>query len=96
MTAEEKNGEAIFASGGVLITARRPIPTGGYKVSGSVKGTNAQRVRPVLSVDAAGRIVEATCSCAYFTKYALTKGPCEHVMALRLGHMSRLEQEDGA
>jgi hypothetical protein len=94
LTSEESNGESIFASGGVLITARRPISTGGYKISGSVKGTNGQRVRPVLSVDAQGRIVEATCSCAHFTKYGLTKGPCEHVMALRLGHMSRLEQED--
>lgn len=96
LTSEEKNGEAIFAGGGVLITARRPVPTGGYKISGSVKGTNGQRVRPVLAVDAEGRITEATCSCAHFTKYGLTKGPCEHVMALRLGHMSRLEQEDGA
>lgn len=96
LTSEEKAGESIFASGGVLITARRPVSTGGYKISGSVKGTNGQRVRPVLTVDAAGHIVEATCSCAFFTKYGLTKGPCEHVMALRLGHMSRLEQEDGA
>ncbi len=95
MTAEEKAGEALFAAGAVLITARRPVATGGYKISGSVKGTNGQRVRPVLSVDAQGRIVEATCSCAHFTKYGLTRGPCEHVMALRLGHMSRLEQEDG-
>ncbi len=95
-TPEEKRAEQIFAAGGVLITARRPISTGGYKISGSVKGVDGRRVRPVLSVDTMGRIVEATCSCAHFTKYGLTKGPCEHVMALRLGHMSRLEQEDGA
>jgi hypothetical protein len=96
LSQEEKNGQTIFAGGGVLITARRPTSTGGYKISGSVKGTNAQRVRPVLSVDAEGRIVEATCSCAHYTKYGLTRGPCEHIMALRLGHMSRLEQEDKA
>ena len=95
LTTEEKKAEGIFKSGGVMITARRPVPTGGYKLSGSVKDTSGQRVRPTLAVDDEGRIVEATCSCAQFTKYGLTKGPCEHIMALRLGHMSRLEQEDG-
>jgi hypothetical protein len=93
-SSEDKNAQTIFAAGGVMITARRPTPTQGYKLSGSVKGTNGQRVRPVLSVDAEGRIIEATCSCNQFTKYGLTKGPCEHILALRLGHMSRLEQED--
>ncbi len=92
---EETRAQQVFAAGGVLITARRPIATGGYKISGSVKGTDGQRVRPVLSVDTVGHIVEATCSCAQFAKHGLTKGPCEHVLALRLGHMSRLEQEDG-
>jgi hypothetical protein len=95
LTVEEAKAETIFKAGGVMITARRPVPTGGYKLSGSVKDASGQRVRPTLAVDVEGRIVEATCSCAQFTKYGLTKGPCEHIMALRLGHMSRLEQEDG-
>ncbi|MFO0606488.1 MAG: SWIM zinc finger family protein [Polyangiales bacterium] len=94
-STEDVKAQSIFKAGGVMITARRPVPTGGYKLSGSVKDASGARVRPTLSADDEGRIVEATCSCAQFTKYGLTKGPCEHILALRLGHMSRLEQEDG-
>ena len=43
--------------------------------------------------DASGRILEATCTCAWSQKHGLTQGPCEHVLALRLGHMHRLEAE---
>jgi hypothetical protein len=95
LSAEEGQAQAIFQSGGVMITARRPVPTGGHKLSGSVKDAAGARVRPTLTVDGEGRIVEASCSCARLTKYGLSKGPCEHILALRLGHMSRLEQEDG-
>jgi hypothetical protein len=91
---EEASARSIFLSGGVMITARRPTPSGGHTLSGSVKDPHGTRVRPTLTVDDAKRIVEATCSCARFAKYGLTQGPCEHILALRLAHMSRLEQED--
>lgn len=84
---------ALFEGGHVLLTARRPVPTG-YKISGSVKGTDGARHRPVLHADKGGAIVEATCSCPWFQKHGLMRGPCEHVLALRLGHMTRLEAED--
>lgn len=87
-----QKSEAIFAAGGVLITARRPV-SNGYKLSGSVKGLDGYRYRPMLGVDAAGKILEATCTCAWSQKHGLTQGPCEHVLALRLGHMHRLEAE---
>jgi hypothetical protein len=91
---QEVAAQGIFSAGGVLITARRPVPTGGYKLTGSVKGTDGKRYRPLLTADAEGRIVEATCTCAFAERFGLTKGPCEHVLALRLAHMSRLEAED--
>lgn len=87
-----QKAQAIIGGGGVLITARRPV-SGGYKLSGSVKGVDGYRYRPVLGVDAAGRILEATCTCAWAQRHGLTQGPCEHVLALRLGHMHRLEAE---
>ncbi|MCI0458036.1 MAG: SWIM zinc finger domain-containing protein [Gemmataceae bacterium] len=90
---EEKAALAIFEAGNVFLTARRPVSTG-YKLTGSAKGTDAVRVRPLLHVDHEGHIVEASCTCNHYKKYKMTRGPCEHVLALRLAHMARLEQED--
>lgn len=89
-----KAARAIFAAGNARIIARRPFK-GGHKLSGSAKGDDGERVRPLLSVDGEGQIIEATCTCAYFKKYRLTKGPCDHVLALRLAHMHKLAEETG-
>jgi hypothetical protein len=91
-TAQAKAARVIFENDQVRITSRRPVSTG-YKLTGSARGGNGPRVRPLLHVDHAGRIIEAECTCAHHTKHKLTRGPCEHILALRLAHMSRLEQE---
>lgn len=88
----ERAAQAIFDADDVRIIARRPSPLG-YKLSGSAKGEDGQRVRPLLSVDKQGKIIEGTCSCAFFKKHQLTQGPCEHLLALRLAHMDRLEKQ---
>jgi uncharacterized Zn finger protein len=94
--AEEQNSDAkaakqIFEKGDARLTARRPVSTG-YKLSGSVKGSDGNRVRPLLSVDFESRIVEATCTCNKFKHSKLTQGPCEHMLALRLLHMQLLDE----
>jgi predicted nucleic acid-binding Zn finger protein len=90
-----KLARAILEADNVRIIARRPVATG-YKLSGSAKGAaDAARVRPLIHVGADGRIVEADCSCAFMRKHRMTQGPCEHVLALRLAHMQRLEAEGG-
>jgi hypothetical protein len=90
---QQKAAREIFQQDNIRIIARRPVTTG-YKLSGSAKGADGKRVRPLLHVDHEGRIIEASCTCAFFKKAQLTQGPCEHVLALRLAHMSRLEAED--
>jgi len=90
---QEKAANAIFECGDVVLTSRRPVSTG-YKLTGSAKGADAVRVRPLLHVDHEGRVVEANCTCEFFRKHQLTRGPCEHILALRLAHMRRLEVED--
>lgn len=97
--ATEKNDErataarAIFDADNVRIIARRPV-SDGYKLSGSAKGADGQRVRPLVHVDPAGQIKSAECTCSHFKKHQMTQGPCEHVLALRLAHMRRLATED--
>jgi hypothetical protein len=88
-----KAAKIIFSTDNVRIIARRPVTTG-YKLSGSVLGTKGDRVRPQLHVDQEGQIIEGNCTCAHYKSNQLTKGPCEHLLALRLAHMDKLEQED--
>lgn len=40
----------------------------------------------MLVTDRDERIVEATCSCSFFVRNKLMKGPCEHLLALRRAH----------
>ncbi|MFC1609374.1 SWIM zinc finger family protein [Myxococcota bacterium] len=96
--AEESNPNAkaarrIFETGNARLIARRPVKSG-WKLSGSVKGTDGKRVRPLVHVDHEGHVIGATCTCSFYKSNKLTKGPCEHILALRLVHMARLEQEE--
>lgn len=89
----ETAAQAMHLSGGIRIIARRPVGEGGFKLSGSASDGDGPRVRPLLHLDGHGKIVDASCTCRHFAKHRLTTGPCEHVLALRLAHMDRLEQE---
>jgi len=86
-----KAARQIFETGDVRIIARRPVKSG-YKLSGSAKGADGKRVRPLVALDHDGQIIEASCTCAFGTKHGLTKGPCEHMLALRLAHMAKLSE----
>lgn len=96
--AEKGNPQAIaarriFERGDVKVIARRPLKDGGHKLSASAKGEQGGRVRPLIQTDPEGQIVTATCTCPFFKSNQLAKGPCEHMLALRLVHMERLRQE---
>jgi hypothetical protein len=83
----------IYSSDNVRVIARRPVASG-YKISGSARGRDGARVRPLISVDHHGQIIEAECTCSFFRKHRLTQGPCDHMLALRLAHMQRLAAEE--
>lgn len=86
-----KIARQIVEAGDVRIIARRPVGTG-YKISGSAKGPDGARVRPLVGIDQDGQITEATCTCAFGSKHGLTQGPCEHMLALRLVHLATLKE----
>ena len=90
----QKNAQRIFDGDGVRIIMRRPTPPDvenpGYKLSGSVKGLDGAQLRPQLHVDSEGQILTGSCTCKFFRDAKLTKGPCEHLLALRLAHMEKL------
>jgi hypothetical protein len=92
---EAKSARAIFEQDLVKIIARRPF-SGGFKLSGSARSPGGSRVRPQITVNHEGEIVEGTCTCSHYASHKMTKGPCEHLLALRLAHMVRLDDEDAA
>jgi hypothetical protein len=47
---------------------------------------------PTVVLDADQRIVEADCSCNFYTQNKLFKGPCEHMLATRIAHARRLSR----
>ncbi|MFN7974825.1 MAG: SWIM zinc finger family protein [Acidobacteriota bacterium] len=94
-SAEAKAARAIVESGEVRIIARRPVKDG-FKVSGSARGAASGRMRPLIHVDRFGQLVTASCTCPRYHASKLTKGPCEHILALRLAHMKRVAEEGGA
>jgi len=57
-------------------------------LGGTVKEGN-QKYTPQLQIDADGRIAGGRCSCNWFQQNRLRKGPCEHILALRMAHARR-------
>jgi hypothetical protein len=61
---------------------------GGVTIQGKVRDGERDK-EPWLRLDADERIADAGCTCNFFEQNRLRKGPCEHVLALRLRHARR-------
>ncbi len=55
------------------------------KLSGSVKEKNST-YNPEVLIDGDQRLVGGTCSCHFYRQNSMNKGPCEHMLALRMKH----------
>ncbi len=77
---EEKANRFLAANAVTVATRQAGART---ILSGTVKdGRHAYT--PELQIDADGRLAEATCTCNFFQQNKLYKGPCEHMLAVRL------------
>lgn len=61
------------------------------RLSGAVVD-KSQTYQPTLLLDRDNKIVKAQCGCNFFQQNKLMKGPCEHVLALRIMHRELLEK----
>jgi hypothetical protein len=68
----------------VSVTAQN-LPEGGLELSGTVKD-KTQTYKPTLTIDKDERMTQATCTCYFYNQNKLFKGPCEHILALRIAH----------
>lgn len=84
--ANEREASAIRFLDARGVTVRpATTPEGWLVLTGTVQdGRNLQR--PTLGLDPDGRIVRAECTCNFFQQNKLHKGPCEHMLAIRLLH----------
>lgn len=87
--ANEREARAtqLLARGTVSVRADGAADAGTSQLSGTVKDGD-KTFTPRLTLDADGRLVQATCSCNFFQQNKLFKGPCEHMLATRLARAS--------
>jgi hypothetical protein len=81
---EEKAARFLEARA-VTVQARPSNTDGSLELRGSVR--EASKVHsPALRLDGDQRMVSGECTCNFFQQNKLFKGPCEHLLALRLQH----------
>ena len=77
----EEQARTLFKQSAVTAHAERSID--GTQLSGEVKqGKNVHTVTAFIDLDE--RLVRATCTCNFFQQNKLRKGPCPHILALRM------------
>jgi hypothetical protein len=81
---EEKAARFLEAKA-VTVQAQPSNTDGSLELKGTVR--EASKVhRAALRLDGDQRMVSAECTCNFFQQNKLFKGPCEHLLALRLQH----------
>lgn len=81
----EEKATRFLVYNGVEVKSVTSDATGAFTLQGSVK-EREQTYEPALTVDADERIISAECSCNWHIQNKLYKGPCEHILALRMQH----------
>jgi predicted nucleic acid-binding Zn finger protein len=82
--SEREESAARFLTENAVTVSKRKINSDGVlDISGAVKDKG--KIHEVsLSVDRDERLAQANCTCNFFMMNKLFKGPCEHILAMRL------------
>lgn len=81
----EEKATRFLVYNGVEVKSVISDATGAFTLQGCVK-EQERTYDPALTVDADERIISAECSCNWHKQNKLYKGPCEHILALRMQH----------
>ncbi|HEY9261862.1 SWIM zinc finger family protein [Chitinophaga sp.] len=74
-----------FIKEGKVTVTETDIPGVGLQLKGNVPASH-RVYHPVITIDADERLSEAHCDCNFYASNKLYKGPCEHMLALRIAH----------
>jgi hypothetical protein len=81
----EEKATRFLEARAVTVEGRPSNVDGSLELKGSVKEASKVQ-RAALRLDGDQRMVSAECTCNFFQQNKLFKGPCEHLLALRLQH----------
>jgi hypothetical protein len=80
--AREANSRRVAAEGRVELESRTSLPEG-ERLVGWVESYHATyRVKALLGPD--GTIRDGSCTCPWVLQHGMGRGPCKHILALRL------------
>ena len=85
--ANEREEKATrFLSRNTVRVTSCNVNDGVLTLQGSVQD-GSKIYNPSLTIDSDQRIIEAICTCNWHQQNKLFKGPCEHILALRMQHV---------
>ncbi|XXF77152.1 SWIM zinc finger domain-containing protein [Myxococcaceae bacterium GXIMD 01537] len=85
----EEKAARYLESRAVQLEARPSSTDGSLELAGQVRGSTRTH-RAALRLDGDQRMVFGECTCNFFQQNKLFRGPCEHLLALRLQHSRSL------
>ena len=86
---EREESAARFLDQGAVLLISTEEDGDGLSLYGVVRHGEKPK-EPWLRLDRDERVVDARCDCNFYQQNRLRKGPCEHILALRLLHARRL------
>jgi len=81
----EQDATRFLQQNAVRLLETRAVEKGGTTIRGTVTESGRENT-PFVRIDADQRIADATCNCNWFQQNRLRKGPCKHMLALRMAH----------
>ncbi|MDE1463733.1 SWIM zinc finger family protein [Spartinivicinus poritis] len=79
---QEEKAQRLLTAGLVKLKHQTPYADG-IKLVGQVRD-DGKKLSVELIIDSDRRLTQASCECSHFIRNRLYKGPCEHMLALRL------------
>lgn len=82
----EESATEFLVHNAIRITNQRADNEGNLVLRGTVKSSQ-QTYEPELTIDRDERMLRASCTCNWYQFNKLFKGPCEHMLALRMQYV---------
>nr|WP_276604239.1 SWIM zinc finger family protein [Nannocystis pusilla] len=81
----EAEAQALVQQNHVTVRQALPSGEGGLVLRGRVRD-GSHNYEPELALDRDERLASASCTCNFYQQNKLYKGPCQHILALRIQH----------
>ena len=84
-SSEREANADRFVRANLATVTRHDVQEGRFSLSGTVMD-DAVQYEPHITIDTDQRLVKGDCTCHFYMHNKLYKGPCEHMLALRMQH----------